>query len=57
MPFLSEAQTTLESLLRLDPFDIEACIDLAEVMFMRGQLRASSRPLLQALQCFPRMLP
>lgn len=54
---LPEAQTTLESLLRLDPLDTEACIDLAEVMFMRGQLRASSRPLLQALQCLPTDAP
>ncbi|TPG05907.1 sulfotransferase family protein [Rhodanobacter glycinis] len=54
---LSEAQVTLESLLRLDPLDTEACIDLAEVMFMRGQLRASSRPLLQALQRLPTDAP
>ena len=54
---LSEAQTTLESLLRLDPLDTEACIDLAEVMSMRGQLRASSGPLLQALQRLPTDAP
>ena len=54
---LAEAQTTLESLLRLDPHDTEACLDLADVMFRRGQLRASSRPLLQALQRLPTDAP
>ncbi len=53
----SEAQAALESLLKLDPHDTEACIDLAEVMLRQGQLRASCRPLLQALRRLPTDAP
>ncbi len=54
---LTEAQAVLESLVRLTPGDTGALIELADVMFRRGQFRASSRPLLQAASRLPRDVP
>lgn len=51
------AQKALESLVRLMPHDTVACIELSDVMFMQGQVRGSSGPLLQALQRLPRDAP
>jgi tetratricopeptide (TPR) repeat protein len=54
---LESAQTTLESLLQLTPYDSAACIELADVMFMRGHVRASSDPLFQAMRRLPKDAP
>ncbi|KZC17820.1 sulfotransferase [Rhodanobacter sp. FW510-R12] len=51
------AQTALESLVRLVPHDTVTCIELSDVMFMQGQVRGSTGPLLQALQRLPRDAP
>jgi tetratricopeptide (TPR) repeat protein len=51
------AQTTLESVVQLTPHDVTAWIELADVMLQRGQLRASSRPLLQATAHLPKDAP
>ncbi|MCX7513287.1 tetratricopeptide repeat-containing sulfotransferase family protein [Frateuria hangzhouensis] len=44
---LAAAQATLESLVQLEPNDASARMELADVMFRRGQLRASTSQLLQ----------
>ncbi|MGN6738728.1 tetratricopeptide repeat-containing sulfotransferase family protein [Dyella sp.] len=54
---LDHAQVALESLVRLAPADTAASIDLADVMYRRGQFQASSRPLLQAATRLPRDVP
>ncbi len=51
------AQTALEALLGLTPDDAAACIELADVMYRRGQVRASTPLLLQALRHLPRDAP
>jgi tetratricopeptide (TPR) repeat protein len=51
------AQATLESFLQLVPNDTAALIELADVIFMRGQVRASTGPLLQAMHRLPKDAP
>jgi tetratricopeptide (TPR) repeat protein len=51
------AQATLESVVQLVPHDVTACIELADVILQRGQLRASSPPLLQAAAHLPKDAP
>ncbi|HEV2682181.1 MAG TPA: sulfotransferase [Rhodanobacter sp.] len=51
------AQTVLESLIQLVPHDTVTCIELADVMFMRGQVRTSTQPLLQAMYRLPKDAP
>ncbi|HWX65939.1 MAG TPA: sulfotransferase [Rhodanobacter sp.] len=51
------AQTALESLIQLVPHDTVTCIELADVMFMRGQVRTSTQPLLQAMHRLPKDAP
>jgi tetratricopeptide (TPR) repeat protein len=53
----SAAQAALESLLRHVPHDTAALVDLSDVLFKRGLVRASTRPLLQALEHLPRDVP
>ncbi|HEV2621474.1 MAG TPA: sulfotransferase [Frateuria sp.] len=54
---LSEAQQALEQILRYAPHDLAASIDLADVLFRRGKLQASTQPLLQAMRQLPRNAP
>lgn len=54
---LEEAQAALESLIREVPQDVPACLQLADLMYQRGQIRASSGPLLKACQHLPRHVP
>ncbi len=54
---LEAAQTALKSLIQLVPHDTVTCIELADVMFMRGQMRASTQPLLQAMHRLPKDAP
>jgi tetratricopeptide (TPR) repeat protein len=51
------AQATLEILVRQAPQDTPACLELADLMYRRGQFRASSEPLLQASEHLPRHAP
>jgi tetratricopeptide (TPR) repeat protein len=51
------AQATLESLVQRAPHDAAACIELSDVMFRRGRVRASTRPLLQVLDRLPKDAP
>ena len=44
------AQDALEALIRIQPQDIRACLELANLMTHHGQFRASSSPLLTAAQ-------
>lgn len=48
------AQATLETILRHAPNDLASSIQLSDVLFRQGQLQASTRPLLQALNRLPR---
>jgi tetratricopeptide (TPR) repeat protein len=54
---LEAAQTTLESLVQLVPHDNVSWVELSDVMFRRGQVRASTRPLLQATHQLPKDAP
>ncbi len=54
---LAITQQALESRLTQAPHDTAALIELAEVLFRRGRIRASSRPLLQAASRLPRNAP
>lgn len=54
---LGEAQRALEAILQHLPYDLAASIDLADVLFRRGQLQASTQPLLQAMRRLPRNVP
>ena len=54
---LDKAQAALEALIREDPQDVPACLELAELMYRRGQIRASTGPLLHACQHLPRHVP
>lgn len=54
---LASTQTSLEARIARSPHDIPALIELSEVMFQRGRLRASSQPLLQAATRLPRNAP
>ncbi len=51
---LDAAQGTLEALIRENPQDVPACLELADLMYRRGQIRDSSAPLLLATQHLPR---
>lgn len=53
----AKAQAALEALIRLTPDDVPACMELAEIMARQDQWRASSTPLLQAMQHLPRHAP
>jgi tetratricopeptide (TPR) repeat protein len=52
-----EAQAALESILKQAPHDLASSIDLADVLFRRGCLQASTQPLLQAMSRLPRNAP
>lgn len=54
---LEAAQTTLESLVQLVPHDNVSWVELSDVMFRRGQVRASTRPLLRATHQLPKDAP
>lgn len=54
---LARAQESLELRLAKSPYDTEALIELSEVLFRRGYLRASNRPLLMAASRLPRNAP
>ncbi|MEI7035297.1 tetratricopeptide repeat-containing sulfotransferase family protein [Fulvimonas yonginensis] len=54
---LPEAQAVLEEVLRHAPNDLATSIDLADTRFRRGQLQASTLPLLQAMRQLPRDVP
>lgn len=54
---LDQAQAVLELILQHAPQDLAASIDLADLLFRRGQLQASTQPLLQAMRCLPRNAP
>jgi len=51
------AQTALEHSLQLLPNDVEASIELADVLFQQGSLQASTQPLLASLRYLPRNAP
>lgn len=51
------AQTALEQSLQLLPNDVEASIELADVLFQQGRLQASTQPLLACLRYLPRNAP
>jgi Tfp pilus assembly protein PilF len=50
---LASAQASLESLVQRAPDDASARMELASVMLSRGQMRASTRQLLQAVPILP----
>lgn len=52
-----QAQAALELILQHAPHDLAASIDLADLLFRRGHLRASTQPLLHALHRLPRNVP
>ena len=52
-----DAQAALEALLEHGQRDAATWIQLADVMLRRGQVQASTQPLLQALGCLPRDMP
>lgn len=54
---LDAAQASLEALLQQVPHDARVRIDLAGVMLRRGQLRASTRHLLEAAKALPDDIP
>lgn len=54
---LDQAQAVLEQILRHAPHDLAASIDLADLLFRRGRLQASTQPLLQAVRRLPRNAP
>ncbi|GAB3025997.1 hypothetical protein GCM10027285_04980 [Oleiagrimonas citrea] len=54
---LDAAKDTLESLIRRNPEDVPACLELADVLFKLGHMRASSAPLLQAVEHLPKNAP
>ncbi len=54
---LAAAQAALELRISRSPNDTAALIELSTVMFQRGHIRASSRPLLQAASRLPRNAP
>ena len=51
------AQRALESLVKAVPGDTGALLDLADVLFARGQVQASTKPLLQASAALPKDAP
>ncbi|MHB1273249.1 MAG: tetratricopeptide repeat-containing sulfotransferase family protein [Rhodanobacter sp.] len=51
------AQTTLETLVQRVPHDVSARMELASVMLRRGQMRAATRQLLQAVPLLPNDAP
>lgn len=54
---LAMSQTSLEARLAQAPYDTTMLIELSEVLFRRGRLRASSHPLLTAASRLPRNAP
>ncbi|BFI96955.1 MAG: hypothetical protein RSP_24650 [Rhodanobacter sp.] len=56
-PKLALAQRSLELRLAQAPNDTETLIELSEVLFRRGYLQASTRPLLMAASRLPRNAP
>ncbi|MFK2878806.1 sulfotransferase [Rhodanobacter hydrolyticus] len=54
---LASSQTSLEARLAQAPHDTTTLIELSEVLFRRGRLRASSHPLLAAASRLPRNAP
>lgn len=53
----AEAQSLLEQVLQQAPQDLASSIDLADALFRRGRLQASTQPLLQAIRRLPRNAP
>ena len=51
------AEEMLAALVRLQPQDVSACLELARLMAGHGRFRASSGPLLTAMQHLPRHAP
>ena len=54
---LARTQESLELRLAETPHDAQTLIELSEVLFQRGHLRASTRPLLMAASRLPRNAP
>lgn len=54
---LQAAQTSLQALVEHTPQEVAAWLELSNIMAIRGQWKASSEPLLQALQHLPRNAP
>lgn len=52
-----QAQSVLEELVHRAPEDIPACLELADLLYQSGRIRASSAPLLTACQHLPRHVP
>jgi tetratricopeptide (TPR) repeat protein len=54
---MQAAQDALQALIRIQPQDVGACINLSNLMLHQGRFRGSSAPLLTAMHHLPRHAP